>query len=79
MCRYFRWKDEFEEEYFNQASSSTQCSNCVAKDNENKLLKTRIKTLKMELELARNPENHACKSGARLHDLLNEMNKLHMS
>ena len=80
------WKNDFERRYFSRASSSTQCSNCVAKDNECvakdneiKLLKTRIKTLEMELELARNPEDHACQSGARLHDLLNDMNNLHMS
>jgi hypothetical protein len=80
------WKDEFERRYFNQASSSTQCLNCVAKDNKidelearNKLLMTRIKMLEMELELARKHEDHACQSGARLYDILNEMNNLHMS
>jgi hypothetical protein len=68
------WKDEFQMRHFNQASSSTQCSNCFAKNNkinqlearnktllcQNKLLITKIKTLEMELELARNPEDHAC-------------------
>ena len=80
------WKDEFERMYFNQASSSAQCSNCVAHLNKidglearNKLLMTRIKTLEMELEVAKNPTDHACQSGARLHDLLNDMNNLHMS
>ena len=80
------WKDEFEMMHFNQASSSAQCSNCVAHLNKiheleakNKLLMARIKTLEMELEVAKDPEDHACQSGARLHDLLNDMNNLRMS
>jgi hypothetical protein len=40
---------------------------------------TRIKMLEASLELERNPEDHACQSGAILHGLLDDMNNLHVN
>ena len=45
---------------------------------QNKMLETKIKMLEASLKLERNTEEHACQSGAILHDLLDDMNNLRM-
>ncbi|GKD25590.1 retrotransposon protein, putative, ty3-gypsy subclass [Tanacetum coccineum] len=50
---------------------NTECSNC-------KLLTMKIKILEARLAMEKNPDNHLCESAAILHELLNEMENLHV-
>ncbi|GJV52560.1 hypothetical protein Tco_1448301 [Tanacetum coccineum] len=66
-------------------SESIECSNCKVKDltinrleSRNRALKARLRMLEARLEMERNPEDHACQSGAILNELLDDMEDLHM-
>ncbi|GKA19687.1 hypothetical protein Tco_0699602 [Tanacetum coccineum] len=66
-------------------SEPIECSNCKVKDltinrleSRNRALKARLRMLEARLEMERNPEDHACKSGAILNELLDDMENLHM-
>ena len=79
------WKEIFQQKYFGEASSSTQCSNCETKDTtinmllaENNLLQAKIKALEASLELARNPVDHACQPSGILYELIDDINNLHV-
>ncbi|GJU93048.1 hypothetical protein Tco_1317804 [Tanacetum coccineum] len=50
---------------------NTECSNY-------KLLTMKIKILEARLDMEKNPDDHPCESAAILHELLNEMENLHM-
>ena len=87
-CKYFMWKDEFDEYYgFSSSNTSpgptecsssgpTDCSKCKFKDLKINMLETKIKMLEAKLELAMNPDNHACMSGALLNELLESVENL---
>ncbi|GJZ40457.1 hypothetical protein Tco_0587020, partial [Tanacetum coccineum] len=66
-------------------SEPIECSNCKVKDltinrleSRNRALKARLRMLEARLEMERNPEDHACQSGAILNELLDDMEDLHM-
>ncbi|GJX61985.1 hypothetical protein Tco_0294885 [Tanacetum coccineum] len=66
-------------------SELIECSNCKVKDlminrleSRNKALKARLRMLEARLEMERNPEDHACQSGAILNELLDDIEDLHM-
>ncbi|GJR57662.1 hypothetical protein Tco_1499824 [Tanacetum coccineum] len=50
---------------------NAECSNC-------KLLTIKIKILEARLAMERHPEDHACQSVVILHELMNEMENLHV-
>ncbi|GKE28449.1 hypothetical protein Tco_1443833 [Tanacetum coccineum] len=50
---------------------NTEYSNC-------KLLTMKIKILEARLAMEKNPDDHPCKSATILHELLNEMENLHV-
>ncbi|GKE57199.1 hypothetical protein Tco_1496384, partial [Tanacetum coccineum] len=50
---------------------NAECSNC-------KLLTMKIKILEARLAMERHPDDHACQSTAILHEILNEMENLHV-
>ncbi|GKA58474.1 hypothetical protein Tco_0757662 [Tanacetum coccineum] len=43
-----------------------------------KMLEARLKISETRLEMERHPEDHKCQSAAMLHELLNDMENLHM-
>ncbi|GKE40732.1 hypothetical protein Tco_1464137 [Tanacetum coccineum] len=66
-------------------SEPIECSNCKVKyltinrlESRNRALKARLRMLEARLEMERNPEDHACQSGAILNELLDDMEDLHM-
>ncbi|GJX40263.1 hypothetical protein Tco_0255253 [Tanacetum coccineum] len=66
-------------------SEPIECSNCKVKDltinrleSRNRALKARLRMLEARLEMERNPEDHACQSGAILNELLDDIEDLHM-
>ncbi|GJX99325.1 hypothetical protein Tco_0356344 [Tanacetum coccineum] len=75
-----------------EISEPIECSSCKVKDltinrleSRNRALKARLRMLEARLrmlearlEMERNPEDHACQSGAILNELLDDMEDLHM-
>ncbi|GKE17712.1 hypothetical protein Tco_1425289 [Tanacetum coccineum] len=66
-------------------SETIEWSNCKVEDltinrleSRNRALKARLRMLEARLEMERNPEDHACQSGAILNELLDDMEDLHM-
>lgn len=57
-------------------SEQEECSNCKFKYLQINMLETRIKMLETKLELAMNPENHACMLVALLNELLDSVGNL---
>ncbi|GKC74719.1 hypothetical protein Tco_1120602 [Tanacetum coccineum] len=64
-------------------SEPIECSNCKVKDltinrleSRNRALKARLRMLEARQEMERNPEDHACQSGAILNELLDDMEDL---
>jgi hypothetical protein len=88
------WKSEFDDQLqvISSASTShgsgsapTRCSNCHEKNlrinmlkAQKRVLETRVRMPEARLEMATNPDNHACQSDAILRDLLGDMENLRM-
>ena len=84
------WKDEFDQNLGLGSSNSTpgssecsysspgpsDCSKCKLKDLQINMLETKIKVLETKLEMAMNPDNHACMSGALLNDLIESVGNI---